>query len=255
MNSRLDDYFALFKNKFPTSAHCTEKIAKLADGLGLLKCLRCGSNNNLERQFGVMYLVCRSCNKETHFFESTLFKGMKRPLAWYAAIYFSELGLLLTAHQLSTLASVNERSARLIVQKTRSVIEIHLPLNPQIKSTVVDKHLPPDLSQNALSVYGLISETSITFDTLMDQSKLKVTLLSSALFELEMGQLIENIPGNRFIRIEQQAYENDAESRKRFLVDLESYLQSRVHEPDWLSIACLKHGPIRDIDLKNARRH
>ncbi len=245
------------KSNFPTTLDCLEKMVVTATAVGLIKCSTCCSEKQIERENHSNLLYCTLCKTITRIFSSTIFKGMQRPLAWYSAIYLAEQEYLISSLDLATLTSITEPSARSIMRKLKTVIGEDL--SPTKLSTnqasQTDKLLPPDLSPNALSVYVHISETPTSFDSLISKSQLPISPFSSALFELELAQVIESLPGNRFVILQEAPEAKNSKSQKTSNHDLENYLHSRVHEPDWLLIACLKHVPIRDMDLKNARRH
>ena len=63
-----------------------------------------------------------------------------------------------------------------------------------------DKVLSEQLTENALSVYHTISDTPIHVDSIIIATKLDVRKVLSALTELVMADLVEQLPGRRYIR-------------------------------------------------------
>ena len=77
-----------------------------------------------------------------------------------------------------------------------------LPPEPKRKVKVANgSPLPADISENERVVYGLLSADHPThIDALASASRLAVSELSGVLLELEMRELIRQLPGKCFVR-------------------------------------------------------
>jgi len=103
-----------FLADYPTVASCFEKL--MTDEDEEVCCKYCNSKN-LSRERGDREGHCNDCKKKSWFLSDTFFRGIRRPIAYYGAIWLIERGAEFNSHDLYELTGVSYKTARKVFLK------------------------------------------------------------------------------------------------------------------------------------------
>ncbi len=118
--------WAQFQSEFPPDADCREQLYKGTSAFDVLRCRSCTSADVSTGTNG-RTINCNACTETTSLTAGTFFSYVKRPRAWWAAIWLREHGVKLNASQFERLLDIAYSSAWNILRKLDMVIAGEMP--------------------------------------------------------------------------------------------------------------------------------
>ena len=241
-SAALNQAWGEFNLKFETEAECVEEIYRLGFDQST-ECSGCGSTD-IDRPYGSRKAKCNECRKIIWRTANTCFQGVHKVRPLLLAVYLWQQGVLLKILTLSKLARIAYSSAWGIWQKLAQVILSEMREDSQAvasaeyielfakhsRQTPKESHPreeeadaqgeqqrnepqetveeeEPDLSQQSAEarlVFDLVTERPISSADLLEQSQLHISQLNASLVMLQIGQLIEELPGEQFVKVRPQ---------------------------------------------------
>lgn len=108
-DAELSEFLLKFDALHPTKEDCIERLADVAEELGLLKC-SCGSKN-ITRCYGSRKIKCLKCGKVASFTTGTIFFRMRDVRAWLFLITSLEHGIMISSSQFHRVVGGAQSSA------------------------------------------------------------------------------------------------------------------------------------------------
>jgi len=122
-----------FQSSFPTETDCLEQLYKGTYDSGIFTCRHCHSADVVKNTDG-RTINCKACRKTTWLTAGTFFRYIKRPKAWWAAIWLRGQGVALSISAFTKLVNVAYPTAWNISRKLDLVIANQMP--PDAMTTV-----------------------------------------------------------------------------------------------------------------------
>jgi hypothetical protein len=217
-------------SQLPTDEDCLNFLIRLI--IGIVSCNWCGSTD-LDRTGDDRDALCRACKKVTWLTAQSFISGIKKPRAYLMALIYRAEGIAISAAELARVVGVASSTAGCILKKYDLVIHsemaaigisldsrqfaecitkrsTHSPVkqHPLVEFDEIDKQnallnigtTPLKLTVDENLIYGLLSDTPSSIDSLMNATSLSIGQVSATLTMLDLAGLAKPCPGDYYVK-------------------------------------------------------